>query len=98
MRFTGERAAVLVNRLPARVESRAAHDLFRGKTENAFRAGVARADTAIGVQENNPLLHGCYDRAIALLAFSQGCFGTLLLEHCRRLVGAHAQEQTVVFA
>src|SRR5207302_11026059 len=33
-----------------------------------------------------------------LLAFPQGCFGALALEYCRRLVGAHAEEQTVFFA
>src|ERR1700737_4874869 len=98
MRFTLERAAVLVDRLPARVESRAAHDLFRREPKDAFRAGVAGADTAVSAKENNPLLHGCYDRAIALLAFPQCPFGALLLEQCRRLIGAHCQEQTIFFS
>ena len=34
----------------------------------------------------------------APLALPQGCRGELLLEHRRRLVGAHAEEQMVFFA
>src|ERR1700687_4908964 len=77
---------VLSDQLLVRIAGDAAKRLVDAE-ESAFAITECDADRRVLERTSEPLL-----------ALPQGRFGALAMEYCRRLVGAHAEEQSVFFA
>src|SRR5437660_573442 len=66
--------------------------------DDAAKLLVDAEEAAFAITEGDADRRVLERAAEPLLAFPQGCFGALALEHRRCLVGAHAEKQTVFFA
>src|SRR5439155_6361964 len=71
---------------------------FAASAGEGAPAGLLIRALAAGRRGPDDRCRGLHERAEPLLAGPQRLLGQLALEHRRRLVGAHAQEQTVFFA
>ena len=73
-----------MNRSPPGVERCSHRHLLGGQPENPLSTGITSPDTAVGIQEHDPVLHGSDYRSITFLALTQSFLSTLRFRNIAR--------------
>src|SRR5262249_59072634 len=91
-RLFGKGRAIFLDRLPARVPWCSPHHLVSREPEDRLGAGIAGANSALGVQNRDAVLHGRDHRTVALLTLAQRLDGHCVF--CDVAESGHASSRT----